>query len=55
MRLLLDGLWQISPLTDLSIPQDDITFPAPLSSKLPDTLSEEQIVGKRLRTDSLTF
>eukprot|EP01029_Cantina_marsupialis_P001442 TRINITY_DN1122_c1_g1_i3.p1 TRINITY_DN1122_c1_g1~~TRINITY_DN1122_c1_g1_i3.p1 ORF type:complete len:265 (+),score=27.96 TRINITY_DN1122_c1_g1_i3:274-1068(+) len=44
MRLLLDGLWQISPLTDLSIPQDDITFPAPLSSKLPDTLSEEQIV-----------
>nr|MCC4819898.1 hypothetical protein [Vibrio lentus] len=39
----LDGLWQISPLTDLSIPQDDITFPAPLSSKLPDSLSESEI------------
>lgn len=44
MRLPLDGLWQISPLTDLSIPQDDITFPAPLSSKLPDSLSESEIV-----------
>ncbi|MGF1754716.1 hypothetical protein L4C33_14095 [Vibrio makurazakiensis] len=43
MRFSLDGLWQISPLTDLSIPQDDITFPAPLSSKLPATLNEEQI------------
>ncbi|WP_261882131.1 glycosyl hydrolase 2 galactose-binding domain-containing protein [Vibrio pelagius] len=46
MRLLLDGLWQISPLTDLSIPQDDITFPAPLSAKLPDTLSEEEIAAQ---------
>ncbi|MEZ8055581.1 hypothetical protein AB6E16_20350 [Vibrio atlanticus] len=43
MRLPLDGLWQISPLTDLSIPQDDIAFPAPLSSKLPNSLSEEEI------------
>ena len=43
MRLLLDGLWQISPLTDLSIPQDDITFPASLSSKLPGSLSENEI------------
>ncbi|MDA0143702.1 hypothetical protein OCT63_05540 [Vibrio sp. RW] len=43
MQLPLDGFWQISPLTDLSIPQDDITFPAPLSSKLPDHLSEEEI------------
>lgn len=46
MRLLLDGLWQISPLTDLSIPQDDITFPAPLSARLPDTLSEEEIAAQ---------
>ena len=46
MRLQLDGLWQISPLTDLSIPQDDITFPAPLSAKLPDTLSEEEIAAQ---------
>lgn len=43
MRLSLAGLWQISPLTDLSIPQDDITFPAPLSARLPDSLSEAQI------------
>ncbi|WP_299687583.1 hypothetical protein [uncultured Vibrio sp.] len=43
MRLLLDGLWQLSPLTDLSIPQDDITFPAPLSSTLPGRLSENEI------------
>lgn len=43
MRLPLAGLWQLSPLTDLSIPQDDITFPAPLSLILPDTLSESDI------------
>ncbi len=43
MQLSLAGLWQLSPLTDLSIPQDDITFPAPLSAVLPSSLSEQQI------------
>ncbi|MCW8333205.1 hypothetical protein J4N42_12425 [Vibrio sp. SCSIO 43135] len=43
MKLSLAGLWQLSPLTDLSIPQDDITFPAPLSSILPKTLTEQDI------------
>ena len=43
MQLSLAGLWQLSPLTDLSIPQDDISFPAPLSDKLPSSLSEDQI------------
>lgn len=43
MELSLAGLWQVSPLTDLSIPQDDITFPAPLSQVLPDSLSEQEI------------
>ncbi len=42
-QLSLAGLWQVSPLTDLSIPQDDITFPAPLSAVLPAELSEEII------------
>ncbi len=43
MTYSLAGQWQLSPLTDLSIPQDDITFPAPLSEILPDELSEECI------------
>jgi hypothetical protein len=43
MQLSLAGLWQLSPLTDLSIPQDDITFPSPLSAVLPQTLSEDVI------------
>lgn len=43
MHYLLDGLWQISPLTDLSIPQADIAFPAKLSSVLPHHLSEQDI------------
>lgn len=43
MQLSLAGLWQISPLTDLSVPQDDICFPAPLSAKLPASLTEKQI------------
>lgn len=43
MKLSLAGIWQISPLTDLSIPQDDIMFPAPLSQALPATLSEREI------------
>ena len=46
MELSLAGLWQVSPLTDLSIPQDDITFPAPLSQVLPDSLSESEIVAQ---------
>lgn len=43
MHLQLDGLWQISPLTDLTIPQADIAFPAALSSVLPAELSEQKI------------
>lgn len=43
MKLSLAGWWQVSPLTDLSIPQDDITFPARLSSVLPSHLTEAQI------------
>jgi len=43
MELSLAGLWQVSPLTDLSIPQDDVTFPAPISQVLPDYLSESDI------------
>ncbi|PFG55249.1 hypothetical protein ATG66_1517 [Vibrio sp. ES.051] len=43
MQLSLAGLWQVSPLTDLSIPQDDISFPAPLSQALPEYLTEEAI------------
>lgn len=43
MRIDLNGLWQISPLSDLSIPQDDITFPAPLSKALPNNLTETDI------------
>ncbi|MCF7353876.1 sugar-binding domain-containing protein [Vibrio sp. CK2-1] len=43
MHFLLDGLWQISPLTDLSIPQADIAFPAKLSSVLPSHLTEQEI------------
>ncbi len=44
MELSLAGLWQLSPLTDLTIPQDDITFPAPLSQILPSSLAQSQIV-----------
>ncbi|AUI87029.1 beta-galactosidase [Vibrio azureus] len=43
MQFSLAGLWQVSPLTDLSIPQDDIIFPAPLSQVLPAELTEEKI------------
>ncbi|UUM30927.1 glycosyl hydrolase 2 galactose-binding domain-containing protein [Vibrio japonicus] len=43
MQLSLAGLWQISPLTDLSVPQSDLMFPAPLSDKLPSYLTEEMI------------
>jgi hypothetical protein len=46
MQFSLAGLWQISPLTDLSVPQDDITFPAPLSAKLPNHLTEQDIAGQ---------
>ncbi|KGY11102.1 beta-galactosidase [Vibrio tubiashii] len=46
MELSLAGLWQVSPLTDLTIPQDDITFPAPLSLALPDSLSESEIAAQ---------
>ncbi|WP_260261502.1 glycosyl hydrolase 2 galactose-binding domain-containing protein [Vibrio intestinalis] len=43
MQFPLSGLWQLSPLTDLSIPQDDLSFPAPLSQVLPDELTEQAI------------
>ncbi len=43
MQLPLDGFWQISPLTDLSVPQNDLTFPALLSDALPAELSEPAI------------
>ncbi|MBF9001371.1 glycosyl hydrolase 2 galactose-binding domain-containing protein [Vibrio nitrifigilis] len=46
MQLSLAGLWQLSPLTDLSIPQDDITFPAPLSKVLPDSITEQEIAAQ---------
>lgn len=40
MKHSLAGLWQLSPLTDLSIPQGDLSFPASLSQILPSDLSE---------------
>ncbi|WED21499.1 hypothetical protein L3Q72_12825 [Vibrio sp. JC009] len=43
MQLSLAGYWQISPLTDLTVPQNDIFLPAPLSAALPSELSEEGI------------
>lgn len=46
MQLTLAGLWQVSPLTDLSIPQADVSFPAPLSAILPKTVSEQQIISQ---------
>lgn len=46
MQLQLDGLWQLSPLSDLSIPQNDLILPAPLSGALPESLSEQAIAGQ---------
>ncbi|SEG59122.1 glycosyl hydrolase 2 galactose-binding domain-containing protein [Vibrio hangzhouensis] len=43
MKKKLAGLWQLSPLSDLSIPQDDLSFPGALSQVLPDALSEQAI------------
>jgi hypothetical protein len=43
MQLQLSGLWQLSPLSDLSIPQSDLILPAPLSAALPDSISEQAI------------
>ncbi|WP_154114902.1 glycosyl hydrolase 2 galactose-binding domain-containing protein [Vibrio cincinnatiensis] len=43
MQLSLAGCWQLSPLTDLSIPQEDLCFPGPLSSALPESLDESRI------------
>lgn len=43
MQLSLAGFWQISPLTDLSIPQNDLCFPGPLSAALPELLDESII------------
>ncbi|MDV7105416.1 hypothetical protein R3X26_13480 [Vibrio sp. TH_r3] len=44
MQLPLSGHWQLSPLTDLSLPQDDLSFPAPFSQVLPSHLTESQIL-----------
>ncbi|SHO55612.1 glycosyl hydrolase 2 galactose-binding domain-containing protein [Vibrio quintilis] len=46
MKYSLSGLWQLSPLSDLSVPQDDISFPAALSTVLPGTLSESDIAAQ---------
>jgi hypothetical protein len=46
MKYSLAGLWQLSPLTDLSIAQNDICFPAALSFALPDSLSEDDIAAQ---------
>lgn len=46
MRFSLKGDWQISPLTDLTIPQADIMFPAALSAALPAELSEQSIAAQ---------
>ena len=43
MLTTMSGLWQLSPLTDLSLPQGDLTFPAPISSILPAELTESDI------------
>ncbi|MGX9419416.1 glycosyl hydrolase 2 galactose-binding domain-containing protein [Vibrio sp. WJH972] len=43
MKFSLSGYWQLSPLTDLSLPQDDIVFPAPFSQVLPQELTESEI------------
>ncbi|NUW71124.1 hypothetical protein HOP38_01150 [Vibrio mediterranei] len=46
MKKNLAGLWQLSPLTDLSIPQDDLSFPGALSQVLPSELTEEMIANQ---------
>ncbi|MFC3024989.1 hypothetical protein ACFODT_14360 [Vibrio zhugei] len=46
MQLILDEPWQLSPLTDRSLPQRDLTLPAPLSDALPDRLSNSAIVNQ---------
>ncbi|MCL9773513.1 glycosyl hydrolase 2 galactose-binding domain-containing protein [Vibrio methylphosphonaticus] len=43
MKVNISGYWQLSPLTDLSIPQGDLQFPGALSQILPETLSEATI------------
>ncbi|WP_153446208.1 glycosyl hydrolase 2 galactose-binding domain-containing protein [Vibrio algicola] len=43
MHQPLTGFWQLSPLTDLTLPQADLEFPAVLSSVLPVHVSEQQI------------
>lgn len=43
MRFSLAGLWQLSALTDTSLPQNDLSFPAPLSQALPSELTETAI------------
>jgi hypothetical protein len=46
MLTVLSGLWQLSPLTNLSLPQGDLAFPAPISSILPADLSENDIAAQ---------
>ncbi|SJL84912.1 glycosyl hydrolase 2 galactose-binding domain-containing protein [Vibrio palustris] len=44
MQLILAQPWQLSPLTDLSLPQNDLILPAPLSAALPDSVSESDVM-----------
>lgn len=46
MMISLSGPWQLSPLSDLSIPQNDMHFPGPFSTILPSSYSEESIAGQ---------
>ncbi|MGO1297378.1 MAG: glycosyl hydrolase 2 galactose-binding domain-containing protein [Vibrio sp.] len=46
MQLILDEPWQLSPLTDLSLPQNDLTLPSALSKALPNDLSNSDIVNQ---------
>ncbi|EEX37976.1 beta-galactosidase/beta-glucuronidase [Vibrio metschnikovii] len=43
MQLSLSGPWQLSPLTDVSIPQVDLYFPNPFSCALPSELAEHDL------------
>ncbi|MGV2990301.1 glycosyl hydrolase 2 galactose-binding domain-containing protein [Vibrio sp. E150_011] len=43
MQKNMSGFWQLSPLTDLSIPQGDLQFPGAISQILPNALSEQAI------------
>ncbi|MBL4829000.1 MAG: hypothetical protein JKY55_03795 [Aliivibrio sp.] len=46
MLTALSGIWQLSPLTDLTLPQGDLTFPAAISTILPMELTENEIAAQ---------